>query len=175
MLRDSAAAHPLRFAALRYFNVAGADPAGRTGQSTVGATHIVKIVCEHLAGKRDSVAIFGSDYPTADGTAVRDYIHVSDLASAHLLALEHLAGGGDSFVANCGYGHGFSVRQVIDAAERVTGLTVNAKLAPRRAGDPPALVADCRKIVDKLGWKPLLDDLETIIAHAFAWEKKLSH
>ena len=175
MLRDTAAAHGLTYAALRYFNVAGADPAGRAGQSTIGATHLIKVVAEHLTGKRDEVAIFGTDYATADGTAVRDYIHVSDLADAHVLALERLVRGGESLPANCGYGRGFSVREVIDAAARVSGRRIVTREAPRRAGDPPELVADCARIKAELGWSPRLADLDTIVRHAIAWEERLGN
>ena len=172
MLRDTAVAHGLTYAALRYFNVAGADPDGRAGQSTIGATHLIKIVAEYLTGQRDEVAIFGTDYPTPDGTAVRDYIHVSDLADAHVLALDRLVRGGASLTANCGYGQGYSVRQVIDAAARVAGRPIRTREAPRRAGDPPELVADSALIKAELGWSPRLDDLDTIIAHAIAWEAR---
>lgn len=174
MLRDAATAHPLRFAALRYFNVAGADPQGRTGQSTDGATHLIKVAAEHIAGRRDEVPIFGTDYPTPDGTAVRDYIHVTDLAHAHVLALDRLLAGGDSLIANCGYGRGYSVRQVLEAAGRVAGRPLTTRLAQRRAGDPPMLVAQCSRIKAELGWEPRHDDLDRIIADAVRWESKLS-
>ncbi len=172
MLRDTAAAHDLRYAALRYFNVAGADPAGRAGQSTAGATHLIKVAVEQAVGKRAEVAIFGTDYATPDGTAVRDYIHVSDLADLHVLALGHLLGGGDSFTGNCGYGHGFSVREVLDAASAVNGRPIVTREAPRRAGDPPALVADNRNVTALLGWTAQHDDLGRIIGDALRWESR---
>jgi UDP-glucose 4-epimerase len=174
MLRDTAAAHPLRYVALRYFNVAGADPLQRTGQSTAGATHLIKIASEVIAGRRDAISVFGTDYPTPDGTAVRDYIHVSDLAEAHVCALDHLFAGGASLIANCGYGVGFSVTEVLDAVEAVAGASVNRRLADRRAGDPPALVADNRLVRERLDWTPLHADLRLIIEHAIAWEKVLA-
>jgi UDP-glucose 4-epimerase len=170
MLRDVAAAHGLRYAALRYFNVAGADPRGRTGQSTAAATHLIKVVIEQLAGTRDEIEIFGTDFDTPDGTGVRDYIHVSDLADLHVLALKRLLGGGDSIVANCGYGHGFSVRQVIEMAERVGHRRLKVRSSPRREGDPAALTADADLARTELGWRPRYDDLETMLRHALAWE-----
>ncbi|WP_116091299.1 UDP-glucose 4-epimerase GalE [Sphingomonas crusticola] len=173
MLRDVANAHDFRYVALRYFNVAGADPNGRTGQSTAGATHLIKVASEVLAGKRDGIAVFGNDYPTPDGTAVRDYIHVSDLAAAHVLALDYLFAGGASLVANCGYGQGFSVSEVLDAVEATMGRSVNRHIAPRRAGDPPMLVADSALIRSRLAWQPKWRDLALIIRHAVAWEEKL--
>lgn len=173
MLRDTAAAHPLNFAVLRYFNVAGADPLGRTGQSTAGATHLIKVASEVIAGKRDGIAVFGTDYSTRDGTAIRDYIHVSDLAEAHVLALGALFDSPDmSVLFNCGYGNGFSVTEVMDAVEQVAGQSVNRRLEGRRPGDPPALVADSGAIRAKLGWTPRYDDLPTIVAHALAWERQ---
>jgi UDP-glucose 4-epimerase len=172
ILADTAVAHPLRYAVLRYFNVAGADPAGRAGQSTAGATHLIKVVAEHLMGERAAVDVFGDDFDTPDGTGVRDYIHVSDLADLHVRALDHLIGGGDSLVANCGYGHGFSVREVIDAAERVSGMRVKVRQAPRRAGDPAELIADSSLAKQVFRWSPRFDDLETIIRHALQWEEK---
>jgi len=175
MLRDAAAAHPLNFCALRYFNVAGADPAGRSGQSTAGATHLIKVAVEAATGKRDHVAVYGSDYDTPDGTGVRDYIHVSDLAAAHVFALERLIAAPDeSQILNCGYGRGFSVLEVLDAVDRVTNAAVERRLAPRRAGDPPTLVADNRRILATLPWRPQRDDLATIVADALAWERKLA-
>jgi len=174
MLRDTAAAHPLRYVALRYFNVAGADPDGRTGQSTAGATHLLKIASEVIAGRRDGIAVFGTDYPTPDGTAIRDYIHVADLAQAHVCALDYLFAGGAPLIANCGYGRGFSVTEVLDAVETFAGTSVNRRLAERRAGDPPSLVADNSLIRARLQWEPRYDDLALIIAHAIAWEKKLA-
>jgi UDP-glucose 4-epimerase len=175
MLRDVAAAHPLNFCALRYFNVAGADPAGRSGQSTAGATHLIKVAVEAAIGKRDHVSVYGTDYATPDGTGVRDYIHVSDLADAHLLALERLiASPAESHLMNCGYGWGFSVLEVLDAVDRVTNLKLERRIEPRRAGDPDALVADNGRILATLAWRPRLDDLDTIVAHALAWERKLA-
>lgn len=173
MLRDTAAAHDLSYVALRYFNVAGADPDGRSGQSTPEATHLIKVAVQAATGQRDHVSVFGDDYDTPDGTGIRDYIHVTDLAAAHLAALDHLRGGGASHVFNCGYGHGASVRQVLDAVQRVAGLTLDIRQAPRRAGDPPALVADAARLRTTLAWQPRLDDLETIIAHALRWEQRL--
>jgi len=175
MLADSSAAYPLNHIALRYFNVAGADPSGRSGQSTVGATHLIKVAAEVAAGRRSHVDVYGTDYETPDGTGVRDYIHVSDLADAHVLALEKLiADPGANHVMNCGYGHGFSVLEVIDAVERASGTTIERRMGPRRPGDPPTLVADNRRIVSTLGWKPRLDDLDAIVADALAWERKLA-
>ncbi len=171
VIADTAKAHPLGYAVLRYFNVAGADPDGRAGQSTAGATHLIKVVAEHLMGKRAKVDVYGSDFDTADGTGVRDYIHVSDLADLHVKALDHLVAGGDNLTANCGYGHGFSVLEVVRAAEQVSGRRVNVHKAPRRAGDPAELVADASLIGGKLGWRPRFDDLKTIIRHALAWEE----
>ena len=174
MLADTAAAYPLSFAALRYFNVAGADPEGRTGQSTAKATHLIKVACETALGKRGHIDIFGTDYPTPDGTCIRDYIHVSDLAAAHRLALEYLRSGGSSLVANCGYGHGFSVREVLGAVERVSGCKLDAREVPRRAGDAVEVVADPALIKARLGWEPRLDDLDRIVGHALVWEERLS-
>ena len=175
MLRDTAAAHPINYCALRYFNVAGADPQGRTGQSTAGATHLIKIAAEAATGKRDHVSVFGTDYGTPDGTGVRDYIHVSDLADAHLAALEWLIANPDeSLIANCGYGRGFSVQQVLDAVDRVTNMKLVRKLEPRRAGDPDALVADNALILKTLAWQPKRDDLDGIVKDALAWERRLA-
>jgi len=173
MLRDVAAASPLRYVALRYFNVAGADPEGRIGQSTPNATHLIKVACEHAVGKRDHVAIYGVDYSTPDGSGVRDYIHVDDLAAAHLLALKYLERGGGSQILNCGYGHGYSVRQVLDTVQQVSGVALTVHEEPRRAGDPPTLIARAERIRDLLGWKPRHDDLEFIVRTALAWEKNL--
>ena len=174
MLSDSAFAHDLNFCALRYFNVAGADPQARTGQSTAGATHLIKVAVEAALGKRDSVAVFGSNYDTPDGTGVRDYIHVSDLASAHVLALEALIDQPDrSLTMNCGYGRGFSVLEVLDAVDRVTNKTINRMMEPRRAGDPASLIADPSRIRSTLPWEPKHADLDAIIAHALQWERKL--
>ncbi len=174
MLADAAHALPLRYVALRYFNVAGADPQGRSGQSTANATHLIKVSCEAALGKRPGLSIFGTDYPTPDGTCLRDYIHVTDLADAHLRALAHLRGGGDSLVLNCGYGHGFSVREVIAMVKRVSGSDFPVTEAPRRAGDPAALVARADKLPALLGWRPQYADLETIVRHALDWERRLT-
>jgi len=175
MLRDVALAHPLNYAVLRYFNVAGADPDGRTGQSTAGATHLIKVASEVAAGKRSGIAVFGTDYPTRDGTAIRDYIHVSDLASAHVLALTRLIAVPDQCLTlNCGYGRGFTVTEVLDAVEAVTGASVNRRLEGRRPGDPAALVADASKIRALLDWQPRHDDLSQIVTDALAWERKLA-
>ena len=173
MLADLSAATALRYVVLRYFNVAGADPLGRTGQSTPGATHLIKRACQAALGRVPKLGIFGSDFPTRDGTGVRDYIHVTDLIGAHLLALDHLRGGGVSETVNCGYGSGFSVLEVIDAIERVTGITVPAERQPRRPGDPPMIVADSSKLKAALGWQPQYASLDTIVDHAFRWEKNL--
>ena len=174
MLADVARAHPLNFCALRYFNVAGADPQGRSGQSTAGATHLIKVAVEAALGKRDHVSVYGTDYATPDGTGVRDYIHVADLAEAHVLALEALmANPQQSLVLNCGYGRGFSVNEVLDAVDRVSGVTLKRHLEARRPGDPDALVADNRQILELLPWQPKYQDLETIVAHALAWERQL--
>ena len=174
MLRDVAAAHPLNYCALRYFNVAGADPQGRSGQSTAGATHLIKIAAEAATGKRASVSVFGTDFATGDGTGVRDYIHVTDLAAAHVDALDLLiARPEESHTMNCGYGRGFSVLQVLDAVDRVTNRKIDRRLEGRRAGDPDALVADNSKILSTLPWRPKHDDLEVIVKDALAWERKL--
>ena len=175
MLRDTAAAHPLNFCALRYFNVAGADPQGRTGQSTAGATHLIKVAVEAALGKRDKVEVFGTDFDTPDGTGVRDYIHVTDLAQAHLLALEALmAEPQRSLTMNCGYGQGYSVLEVLDAVDRVTNQRIVRQLSPRRPGDPDSLVSDNQRIKATLPWVPQYADLDTIVAHALQWERKLS-
>jgi UDP-glucose 4-epimerase len=173
MLRDVAAASDLRYVVLRYFNVAGCDPAGRIGQSTRKATLLVKVACEASVGKRAGVSIFGTDYGTPDGTGVRDYIHVHDLARAHLLAVDYLGNGGSSQILNCGYGHGFSVREVLRSVERVSGKPLQVSELPRRAGDPPSLVARSERIRKVLGWKPELDDLDGIVKSSLAWEQKL--
>ena len=174
MLEDAARAHDFRFAALRYFNVAGADPAGRTGQSTPRATHLIKRACQVALGRVPYLDIFGTDYPTPDGTGVRDYIHVSDLVDAHLLALDHLSNGGSSVALNCGYGRGASVREVIKAVSSVVGREVPAVESPRRAGDPPALIADATRLATDFGWRPKHDDLNEIIATAYQWERRLN-
>ncbi|WP_454021076.1 UDP-glucose 4-epimerase GalE [Azospirillum sp. Marseille-Q6669] len=173
MLRDVGAAHGLRSVILRYFNVAGADPAGRTGQATPAATHLIKVACQALLGQRPALSIFGTDYPTPDGTCIRDYIHVSDLADAHVLALLHLRRGGESLLLNCGYGRGASVQEVVRTLETVSGETVPASFAPRRAGDPPQLVAGATRIRESLGWVPKHDDLEVIVRNALDWERSL--
>ena len=175
MLGDTARAHPINYCALRYFNVAGADPQARTGQSTAGATHLIKVAVEAALGKRDHVSVFGTDYATPDGTGVRDYIHVSDLAAAHVLALEALiAEPARSLTMNCGYGRGFSVLEVLDAVDRVTNRKINRQLEGRRAGDPDSLISDNRRIKATLPWVPRYADLETIVDHALAWERRLT-
>ncbi len=174
MLKDVAEAHDFNFCALRYFNVAGADPNGRTGQSTAGATHLIKVAVEAALGKRDHVGVFGTDFATQDGTGVRDYIHVSDLAAAHVMALDLLITAPEqSHIMNCGYGHGFSVLQVLDAVDRATNNPISRHMKPRRAGDPDALVADNSLIKKTLGWEPRFDDLDQIVQHALAWEAQL--
>lgn len=175
MLADVAAVHPLNCGVLRYFNVAGADPAARSGQSTAGATHLIKVGVEAALGLRESVSVYGTDYATPDGTGVRDYIHVSDLAAAHVLALEALiADPARSFTMNCGYGRGFSVNEVLDAVDRVTNRKLDRRIEGRRAGDPDSLVANPARLRQALGWEPRHADLDTIIAHALAWERKLA-
>ena len=174
MLADTAHAYPFNFCALRYFNVAGADPEGRTGQSTVGATHLLKIACEAALGKREKVSVFGTDYDTRDGTGVRDFIHVSDLAAAHVLALEALIEQPDSsMIMNCGYGRGFSVLELLDAVDRVTNRTLVREMQPRRPGDAGELVSDPALIKRTLPWEPRYADLDTIVTHALQWERKL--
>jgi len=174
MLADVSAAHGLSVCALRYFNVAGADPLERTGQSTRGATNLVKVAVEAATGQRPHVDIFGDDYATPDGTGVRDYIHVSDLAEAHVAALDLLVAGPGRFVAlNCGYGHGFSVNEVLDAVERITNRSLVRRTRPRRPGDPDAMVADNRAILASTGWRPRFDDLDIIVGHALQWERRL--
>ncbi len=174
MLRDVAAVHRMNYCALRYFNVAGADPLGRTGQSTVGATHLVKVAVEAALGKRDSVSVFGTDFDTPDGTGVRDYIHVTDLAHAHVSALTALINQPNrNLTLNCGYGRGFSVLDVLDAVERVSKIRINRKFAPRRPGDPAMLVADNSAILSTLDWRPKHDGLDEIVASAFRWERQL--
>ena len=173
MLRDLASATGLRHVILRYFNVAGSDPGGRIGHSAPNATLLVKVACQHAVGARPGISIFGTDYPTPDGTGVRDYIHVEDLASAHLLALDYLRAGGASTTLNCGYGHGFSVREVLSTVEQVKGGPLEITEQPRRAGDPPSLVASAGRIRKLLGWNPRFDDLQTIVRTQFEWEKRL--
>ncbi len=174
MLRDSHAAYGLDYVALRYFNVAGADPKGRSGQSTPRATHLIKVACQTALGQRDRLDVFGTDYATPDGTCLRDYIHVSDLISAHMDALAHLRKGGESGVFNCGYGKGFSVLEVIKAVERVHGGALKVNMAPRRAGDPAAIVAGAERVRQVLGWVPKHDDLDFIVASALDWERRLA-
>jgi len=173
MLRDLCAVTPMRSVILRYFNVAGSDPAGRIGQSTRAATLLVKVACEVAVGKRPFLSVFGTDYPTPDGTGVRDYIHVEDLASAHVSALTYLRDGGKSLIANCGYGHGYSVREVIASVEKISGIKLTVREEPRRAGDPPALVAKADKVREVLGWSAKLDDIDTIVRTSLEWEKRL--
>ena len=173
MLNDAAAAHGLNHAILRYFNVAGADPKGRVGQSTPFATHLIKVASQTLLGQRQHLEIFGRDYDTPDGSCIRDYIHVSDLVQAHLDALRHLRKGGASGVFNCGYGRGYSVLEVIEAVERAGGRPLPVKDGPRRAGDPATIVAEAERARTVLGWRPQLDDLDQIVASAIAWEEKL--
>jgi UDP-glucose 4-epimerase len=173
MLRDLSEATDMTHVALRYFNVAGSDPECRIGQSTKHATLLTKVACEAAVGKRDKLYIFGTDYPTPDGTGLRDYIHVEDLSTAHLDALAYLESGGASTTLNCGYGHGYSVREVIAAVERVNGAPLNVIEAERRAGDPPELVAVAAKIREVLGWEPSYDDLDTIVSSALNWERHL--
>ena len=174
MLEDVSRAHDFRHMVLRYFNVAGADPQERTGQSTPVATHLIKRAALAALGRVPHLDIFGTDYPTPDGTGVRDYIHVSDLAAAHLLALDALKGGAASTSYNCGYGRGFSVRQVIEAVDRVIGRTLPVREGPRRAGDPPTLISDPSRIKAELGWRPVHDDLDGIIRSAIAWERRFN-
>jgi UDP-glucose 4-epimerase len=173
MLRDVAAAHPLTYAVLRYFNVAGADPAGRTGQSTPAATHLIKVAVQTVLGMRPHMQIFGEDYDTPDGTCVRDYIHVSDLVGAHVDALAYLRAGGANVTCNVGYGRGYSVREVVDTVKRVSGADFDARMTARRPGDPAQIVALSDRAKATLGWKPRLDDLDTIVEHALRWERRL--
>jgi len=173
MLRDLADASALRYVVLRYFNVAGSDPKGRIGQSTKGATLLTKVACEAAVGKRTHVSIFGTDYATPDGTGVRDYIHVEDLADAHVKALGYLRAGGKSTTLNCGYGHGYSVRELLGAVERVGGVKLQIREEPRRAGDPPSLVARAERVRSTLGWQPRYNDLEKIVRTSLDWEKRL--
>lgn len=173
ILRDLAAVTDFRYVSLRYFNVAGSDPDCRVGQATAKATLLIKVACEHVVGKRPYISIYGTDYPTPDGTGVRDYIHVQDLASAHVDALEYLRGNGASTVLNCGYGHGYSVREVLDSVARVSGKKLDIRIEPRREGDPPVLVSQAVAVREKLGWVPKLDDLDTIVRTSLRWEEKL--
>ena len=174
MLADASAAHPFNYGALRYFNVAGADPSGRTGQIGKGATHLIKVAAEAAVGKRDHIEIYGTDYPTPDGTCIRDYIHVSDLAAAHVAALEWLVGHpGENLVMNCGYGRGLSVLEVLDAVDRHTNRPVTRVMAERRAGDPPELVAANARLLATLDWRPQYADIDRIVRDALAWERKL--
>jgi UDP-glucose 4-epimerase len=173
MLRDVAAVNPLRYVALRYFNVAGSDPSGRIGQTTPGATLLTKVACEAMVGKRSHVSIFGTDYPTPDGTGLRDYLHIEDLASAHLKALYYLRAGGRPTTLNVGYGHGYSVREVLAMVESVGGQKLDIREEPRRAGDPAYLVARAERIRAELGWAPRYDDLQAIVSSSLAWERKL--
>jgi len=173
MLRDLGAASSLRYVVLRYFNVAGSDPGGRIGQSTINGTLLTKVACETAVGKRPHVSIFGTDYPTKDGTGVRDYIHVEDLANAHVKALDYLRNGGESQTLNCGYGHGYSVREVISIVDRLHGTPIKTIEGPRRAGDPPSLVARADRVRKVLGWQPRFDDLATIVKSQLEWEKRL--
>ncbi|RWG53798.1 MAG: UDP-glucose 4-epimerase GalE [Mesorhizobium sp.] len=174
MLRDAAIAHDIRYTALRYFNVAGADPKGRTGQSTPGATHLIKVACETALGKRPFMQVFGKDYPTPDGTCIRDYIHVSDLAAAHRLALQRLRDGGESLLANCGYSHGYSVLEVIDSVRRAFGHDFDVRMGARRPGDAAAVVANSDLARKEFGWTPQRDDLDQIVKDALAWERILT-
>ncbi len=174
MLRDTALAHNMRYVMLRYFNVAGADPKARTGLSTKGATHLIKIACETAVGKRDGMDIYGTDYDTPDGSGIRDFIHVTDLVNAHYYALKFLRGGGLKFTGNCGYSRGYSVLEVVEAVKRISGSDFSVNLAPRREGDIPAIVADSSRMMKRLGWQPSHADLDAIITHALAWEKVLA-
>ncbi len=173
-LQDIAAASGIRFAILRYFNVAGADAAARIGEATPDNSHLIKVALETAAGRRSGMQVNGTDYPTPDGTCIRDYVHVDDLAAAHIQALDHLANGGDSLIANCGYGRGYSVRQVLDAVERVTGVALPLRFGERRPGDPAILVADNRRIRERLGWQPRHADLDAIVASAWRFEQALT-
>ncbi|MGV8853132.1 MAG: UDP-glucose 4-epimerase GalE [Devosia sp.] len=173
MLADVAAAHPITYGVLRYFNVAGADPKGRSGQSTPEATHLIKVACQTALGQREKMDIFGTDFDTPDGTGVRDYIHVSDLIAAHALLLKHLRGGGECTTLNCAYGKGYSVRQVVETVRKVSGVHLRADEGPRRAGDPASITATGEKVRKLLGWVPQHDDLTEIVQSAYAWEQHL--
>ena len=170
ILSDYSKAYGLKFVSLRYFNAAGADPEGRIGESHNPETHLIPLILKTAKGERESIKIFGTDYPTPDGTCIRDYIHVDDLAEAHILALKYLLDGGESDIFNCGYGHGYSVKEVIETAKRVTGVDFKVEEADRRPGDPAILVADSSKLKSKLGWEPKFDDLEYIVKTAWNWE-----
>lgn len=174
MLRDASRAYDFTYTALRYFNVAGADPRGRTGQSTVGATHLIKVATETALGKRDTIEIYGTDYPTHDGTCVRDFIHVSDLTEAHLMALKRMREGGGSIIANCGYGRGFSVLEVLNCVRRVSGRDINVRYSARREGDAVSIVSNPTVALTELGWVPKHDSLEFIVKTALSWEENLS-
>jgi UDP-glucose 4-epimerase len=175
MLEDASAAHRFNYGALRYFNVAGADPEGRTGQMGMGSTHLIKVACEAAVGKRPHVAVYGNDYPTPDGTCIRDYIHVADLAAAHVAALDWLvAHPGENLVMNCGYGKGLSVSQVLDAVDRLTNEPLKRVIEGRRAGDPPELISDNRRLLETLKWRPAHADINRIVGDALAWERKLA-
>jgi UDP-glucose 4-epimerase len=175
MLSDASSAHPFNYGALRYFNVAGADPNGRTGQRGKGATHLIKVACEAAVGKRDHIDVYGTDYPTPDGTCIRDYIHVSDLAAAHVAALEWLvAHPAENLAMNCGYGKGLSVLEVLDTLDRHTNMPVRRVMVGRRAGDPPELVAGNRRLMQTIDWKPAYADIDRIVSDALAWERKLA-
>jgi UDP-glucose 4-epimerase len=173
MLADVAAAHPIKYGVLRYFNVAGADPQGRSGQSTPFATHLIKVAAQTALGQRPKMDIFGTDYDTPDGTCIRDYIHVTDLSEAHKLLLDHLRAGGDSLTANAAYGQGYSVRQVIDTVKSVSGIDFKVDEGPRRAGDPASITATGRKVREELGWVPQHDDLREMVQTALDWERYL--
>jgi UDP-glucose 4-epimerase len=173
MLADVAAAHPITYGALRYFNVAGADPSGRSGQSTPEATHLIKVAAQAALGQRDHMKVFGTDYDTPDGTCLRDYIHVTDLIEAHALLLEHLRAGNESTTLNCGYGRGYSVREVVDMVRDVSGVDFTAEETGRRPGDPAAIVAGADKVRALLNWQPAHDDLREIVQSAYAWERHL--
>ncbi len=174
IIRDAGAAHALRSVILRYFNVAGADIAGRTGQSTPQATHLIKVACQTALKRRPQIEVFGTDYPTPDGTGIRDYIHVSDLIGAHILALQYLENGGEDIILNCGYGHGYSVREVLSAVERVTATPLPVRMAPRRPGDPASIVASTTRIREVFGWQPQHDNLDVIVRTALEWEQRLN-
>ena len=174
MLRDTANAHNMEYAILRYFNVAGCDVAGRTGQSTPGATHLIKVTCEAALGKRSSMKIFGTGYDTPDGTCIRDFIHVNDLVNAHYFALRYLRNGGKKFTANCGYSKGFSVREVVETVKRLSGNDFKVIESERRSGDIESITANASRLMNRLDWRPQYDDLDTIIGSSLAWEEHIS-